>query len=205
MPPVRATLWAAAWPLALATGLHAPETLNALSLQHLPLVREAVLDGQAWRLLSAHWVHTNTAHLLLNLGGWGLVAAAHAPTWRRETAGRQCLVWIGLCLGTSALLLGAFPQVSPYLGLSGVLHGWWLWLAWRSVQSGDALWGWGSLLVLLGKLVSEATGSPQNATAQWIGARVAVEGHVCGAAAAAVLLMAAHLCQRWPVRSPRER
>ncbi|TBO34075.1 rhombosortase [Aquabacterium lacunae] len=188
---------AAAGPVALAAAVHAA---HAAGMTHLPLLHEAVSAGQPWRLLTGHWVHTNTAHLLLNAGGWALVVAAHFHAWQRMKGVQHLVVWTGLCLLTSTLLLTAWPQVSPYMGLSGVLHGWWLWLACRSVRDGDTVWGWGSLAVLGGKLAYEAGGA-QGATADWIGARVAVEGHVCGAIAAAGMLLAHHLLRRWQSRS----
>jgi rhomboid family GlyGly-CTERM serine protease len=180
--------WLALWPAALAAGIQA---LPSQALQYLPLLRDAVLDGQCWRLITGHWVHTNAAHLALNLGGWGLLCAAHAPAWQSLSARQQAWAWLTLSLGTSTLLLTTFPDVSPYLGLSGLLHGWWLLLAWRTARTAttesDARWGWGSLLTLAGKLASDAW-APHTGTSEWIGARVAFEGHVCGAAVAAALV-----------------
>lgn len=82
--------------------------------------RESVLDGQYWRLLTAHLVHGSIRHLLLNLAGLGLVAALFARDFRPLQ-----WLWIG-ALSALAIDVGFVwfePQLAWYVGLSGVLHG----------------------------------------------------------------------------------
>lgn len=82
--------------------------------------RDAVLAGQAWRLLSGHLVHFDLAHLGWNLAGivlvWFLFAREYTPLgW-----------WVVLVSSTVAIDLGflAFePRLDWYVGFSGVLHG----------------------------------------------------------------------------------
>lgn len=82
--------------------------------------REAVLQGEYWRLLTGHLVHGSTQHLLLNGAGLGLVAALfpHDYSWRAWLA-------IGLfsALAIDVGLVFYEPQLLWYVGLSGVLHG----------------------------------------------------------------------------------
>jgi rhomboid family GlyGly-CTERM serine protease len=82
--------------------------------------REALAQGQLWRLLSGHLVHLSLVHALLNCAGlvllWALFARAYSP---RRWA------WI---LFTSTLTIDAGlwflrPAVDWYVGASGVLHG----------------------------------------------------------------------------------
>jgi rhomboid family GlyGly-CTERM serine protease len=82
--------------------------------------RQALAQGQWWRLLTAHGVHLSFVHALLNGAGltllWMLLAREFPP---------QRWAWILL---TSALSIDAGlwflrPAVEWYLGASGALHG----------------------------------------------------------------------------------
>jgi len=76
------------------------------------------LNDQWWRLFSAHLMHTNMAHLGMNLLAYLILVI----TFRHEK--HQWLVlglFLILALGISSLLL-EFTQ-AHYLGFSGVLHG----------------------------------------------------------------------------------
>lgn len=82
--------------------------------------REAVLAGEAWRLLSGHFMHLGFSHLLLNLSGLGLVMLLFGR-------GVSAAGWIWLLLASLLALGAGFVWLSPelgwYVGLSGVLHG----------------------------------------------------------------------------------
>jgi rhomboid family GlyGly-CTERM serine protease len=84
--------------------------------------RVGLLDGQYWRLLSAHFVHLNAQHLLLNLAGLALLWMLLA----REFTGRR---WLFILLCTVSLIDAGLwwlsPEVQWYVGSSGVLHGLW--------------------------------------------------------------------------------
>jgi rhomboid family GlyGly-CTERM serine protease len=82
--------------------------------------REAVLHGEYWRLLTGHLVHGNWLHLLLNGAGIGLIAALFPDHY----SPRQWLL-IGLLSLVAIDVAFVFwePQLSWYVGLSGVLHG----------------------------------------------------------------------------------
>ena len=113
--------------------------------------RQALAQGQLWRLLSAHWVHLNLRHALLNGAGltllWILMAREFPP--RR---------WIGILLG-SALAIDAGlwflrPAVEWYMGASGVLHGALAAGAAALYRRGEGL-GAALLLLLVVKLIYE--------------------------------------------------
>lgn len=82
--------------------------------------REAVLQGEYWRLLTGHLVHGNTQHLILNAAGLGLIAALfpHDYSWR---------AWLLIALFSLLAIDVGFvfyePQLAWYVGLSGALHG----------------------------------------------------------------------------------
>jgi rhomboid family GlyGly-CTERM serine protease len=137
--------------------------------------RPAIAEGQYWRLLSAHFVQLNTAHLVLNL--LGLLAVL--GVWGEALCGARPLVLsIGMALGISLGLWFGTPHLLHYAGASGVLHG----LFAAGIVLADKL-GWRlrafAALGLTAKLIAETqfnTGS-----ADLIGAPVIHEAHQWGA------------------------
>lgn len=82
--------------------------------------RAAVLDGEVWRLLTAHLVHLDLQHAALNGVGATLMWALFARDFRPGA-------WLGIALGTLLGIDAGFlllqPRLSWYVGASGVLHG----------------------------------------------------------------------------------
>jgi len=82
--------------------------------------REAVLNGEIWRLISGHIVHFDLRHLALNLGGAALMVLLFAANY-------SWLPWIWiLSVSVVAIDIGFLwlePQLIWYVGVSGVLHG----------------------------------------------------------------------------------
>jgi rhomboid family GlyGly-CTERM serine protease len=82
--------------------------------------RSALADGEWWRLLSAHLVHLDLRHALLNVVGlalvWALFARDYSPqAWLAIVLGTIAAIDAGLWLGDST--------VQWYVGSSGALHG----------------------------------------------------------------------------------
>lgn len=82
--------------------------------------RLRIADGEVYRLASAHLVHLDWPHLLLNLAGLALVWALVGPAFRS-------LQWLLIAVAAAAAIDTAFWWLMPglhwYVGLSGVLHG----------------------------------------------------------------------------------
>jgi rhomboid family GlyGly-CTERM serine protease len=81
--------------------------------------RGAIAAGGWWRLLTAHMVHLDLHHLLLNELGlvllWALFAEDYDPA-------EWCVI---VCAGALAISCGLWwlsPRVTWYVGASGVLH-----------------------------------------------------------------------------------
>ena len=82
--------------------------------------RAGLAGGEAWRLLTAHLVHLDLRHALLNCCGLALMWALFA----RDYTGRQwLLVILGAMLAIDAGLWLFDSTVQWYVGSSGVLHG----------------------------------------------------------------------------------
>ena len=82
--------------------------------------RPAIIDGQMWRVLSGHFVHLNTTHLLMNSLGLLGIVSVFGPTL---SMARPLVLSIGIALGISLALWLSEPQLIHYAGASGVLHG----------------------------------------------------------------------------------
>jgi rhomboid family GlyGly-CTERM serine protease len=82
--------------------------------------RAAILDGEAWRLVTGHLLHADVHHLGWNVFGvllvWFLFARDYSP--------RQ---WLAILLLSTAVTSAGFlllePELDWYVGFSGVLHG----------------------------------------------------------------------------------
>jgi rhomboid family GlyGly-CTERM serine protease len=81
--------------------------------------RSAIGAGGWWRLLTAHIVHLDVHHLILNELGlvlmWSLFAQDYDPV-------EWCVIVLAGALAISSGLWWLSPRVSWYVGASGVLH-----------------------------------------------------------------------------------
>ncbi len=90
------------------------------AIQLLQYDRAAIGAGEGWRLLTAHLVHLNIRHAALDLGGLALLWALFA----RDLAPRAwALVFIATIAAIDCGLWFLDPEVTWYVGVSGVLHG----------------------------------------------------------------------------------
>ena len=147
--------------------------------------RVAVDSGEWWRLLSSHFVHLGWPHVLLNLAGLTLVVLL----FPREYRAGQWLVLVVVCImGISAGFVLLRPDLSWYVGLSGVLHGLFLagamrWISRREVE-GYLL---GAFLVI--KLVWEQFHGALPLSVSSAGGPVVVDSHLYGALAGSVVAL----------------
>lgn len=153
--------------------------------------RQAIGDGQVWRLLTGQLVHLNAMHLALNLLGLAGVMAVWGQTLARPA------VLLDMILGsTIAVALGLWflaPQVSWYAGASGALHGLFMAGIVLATETGRALRTAAALGLLL-KLALEAhTGT---GSAGLIGAPVIHAAHQFGAFGGVVSALAWRLLRR---------
>jgi len=136
--------------------------------------RAALAQGEWWRLLTAHFVHMDAGHALLNGLGvvlmWALFARDYSP-----------LRWLGIYL-FSALTISAGlwmfdPQIEWYVGASGALHGVMTAGTLAHLRRRD-LDGWILAVFIVGKLAYEQlAGSMPFAGA----AHTVVDAHLYGA------------------------
>lgn len=104
------------------TGIMLLATLGAFVLAPNPEALAwsvtALEDGQAWRLLTGHWIHSDRLHL-----GWNGLALAVLGTFI-ERHGRGLLIGslVAGHLAVTGWLMTPWAGLERYCGLSGVLH-----------------------------------------------------------------------------------
>lgn len=176
--------------LAIASGLLAG--LGDTATVELRYQRMAILDGQWWRLFSAHLVHLGWSHWALNMAGLVLVWAL----LEQELAGVfGWLVVLGSALVIGLGLLQFDPALHWYVGLSGVLHG---------LFAAGALRRWSlepraatiMLTVLAAKLVWEQFAGAMPGTGALAGGAVIVDAHLFGAIGGVLTALACRFVNR---------
>ena len=118
--------------------------------------RTGLAGGQWWRLVSAHVVHLDVRHALLNSVGlvlmWALFARDYSPkAWLGIVLGGMAAIDAGLWLGDST--------VQWYVGSSGVLHAAMAAGAVAHIRTGERD-GWVLAALLAAKLLYEQSLGP---------------------------------------------
>ncbi len=136
--------------------------------------RAAIAAGQWWRLLTAHLVHLDAGHALLNAAGLALLWALFA---RAYTAWRWLVAMLLILAAVDAGLWFFSTGLRWYVGASALLHGVFACGAIAMIRTGDRM-GFIALIVFVAKLAWE----------QWQGALpftagpVVTASHLYGAA-----------------------
>src|SRR5262245_9619741 len=159
--------------------------------------RQSTLAAQPWRLFTAHWVHINWPHVLINAAGWFIVARLFA---QELTPIRQLLVVLVAGVAISSGLMFGYPRIEWYRGFSGVLHGLFFagattWvvqtLARPDTRTLARLW-LPSALALGGwvKVLMEQPGREATPYAAWLDASTVPQAHLLGAACGSLIGLA---------------
>lgn len=139
--------------------------------------RNGIAAGEAWRLLSGHFVHLGISHLALNLVGLALV-------WylvgRHFTTVRWLFVAILSIVAMDAGFWWLNPELDWYVGLSGLLHGLLAAGLVVAVRERDRE-GLVIALFVIGKLAWEQWGGPLPGSEATAGGAVIVDAHLYGA------------------------
>lgn len=162
--------------------LLAPELAGPAARDALQFDRGLLRQGEWWRVLSAHFVHLDLEHAVLNGLGlvlmWALFARDYPP-WR------WLAIYLASALAVSAGLWFLDPELEWYVGASGALHGVMAAGTLAHLRRGD-FDGWILALFVVGKLAYEQfagampfAGSPDTV----------VDAHLYGAIGGGVLAL----------------
>lgn len=142
--------------------------------------RGAIAAGGWWRLLTAHTVHLDLHHLLLNELGLVLMWALFAQDYDGI---EWCVIVLSGALAISSGLWWLSPRVAWYVGASGVLHS--VMAAGCAKHLAERAWDrWILIACLVAKLAYEQLGPHE---AAWIVVDAHLYGAVCGFAVGAAL------------------
>jgi len=140
--------------------------------------RQAIVQGELWRLLSGHFVHLNWSHFALNMAGLFMLWLFFRH-YQRQVDWLRAILLIALLCSAG---LYADGQLASYVGFSGVLHGLFI-LGALYERRRYPLSGWVLLGLLLGKLLWEQWQGALPGSEAMSGGRVAVNAHLYGALA----------------------
>ncbi len=145
--------------------------------------RLRVEQGAWWLLLTGHLVHLNWAHWALNMAGLGIVAFffssyASVKQWLLVMLVSAVFIGIGVTLWNT--------DIRYYVGLSGVLHGMFIFGALCEIRY-YPLSGYVLLLLIVGKLLWEHFQGPMPGSEAFIGGMVLTSAHLYGAVGGAAV------------------
>ncbi|MFT5852626.1 MAG: rhomboid family GlyGly-CTERM serine protease [Colwellia sp.] len=145
--------------------------------QTLVYHRGLITQGEIWRLLSGHLLHTNGYHLLLNLAALFMLWVLHG---RFYSIKNYTTLFLCCSVTTSVGIYYFDPTLIQYVGLSGVLHGVFVFGALMDINAKDKT----GYLLFLGvwlKIAHEQFYGASTDVSNLIEASVAVNAHLWGA------------------------
>jgi rhomboid family GlyGly-CTERM serine protease len=145
--------------------------------QTLVYRKDLISQGEIWRLLSGHILHTNSYHLLLNLVALFMMWALHG----RFYSIKNYISLFLFCSLTTCLGLYYFdPTLIQYVGLSGTLHGVFIFGALMDINAKDKT-GYLLFIGAWAKIAYEQRYGASTDVISLIEANVAVNAHLWGA------------------------
>ncbi|KGJ89858.1 rhombosortase [Colwellia psychrerythraea] len=138
---------------------------------------QLISQGELWRTFTGHFFHTNGFHLLFNLAALILLWALHGHFYSLKN---YSLLFITSALICSAGLYYLSPDIRQYVGLSGVLHGIFVFGAIMDIRHQDKT----GYLLFIGvwlKIAHEQFYGASKQVSTLINASVAIDAHLWGA------------------------
>jgi len=113
--------------------------------------REAISQGEWWRLLTAHFTHSSTSHAF-----WDVLAFTGVTYYLSQYSIKQMLasVFMGI-VAVDILLLSALSSLDYYCGLSGILFSPLLLICYHFLKANNAVVGALPLLIVCAKIFWE--------------------------------------------------
>lgn len=139
--------------------------------------RAGLAAGQFWRLVTGHLVHLGPSHMVMNVIALAVLALILSPLLSSRD---WFAVGLASALAIDAGLYVLHPSIEWYVGLSGVLHGFWAGACVFGLfqRHGEAVL---LTLLLAGKLAYEAFAGPVPLTGEIAAGPVVTEAHAWGA------------------------
>lgn len=138
---------------------------------------QLISQGELWRTFTGHFFHTNGMHLLLNLAALVLLWALHGHFYNVKS---YSLLFFTSALICSAGMFYFSPEIRQYVGLSGVLHGIFVFGSVMDIRHKDKT----GYLLFIGvwlKIAHEQFYGASEQVSTLINANVAIDAHLWGA------------------------
>lgn len=148
--------------------------------------RDAINQGEIWRILTGQFMHSNFYHLFLNVLGILFIWLLHAEYTQPRQYAFNVLF---LALWTGVLIYFLAPNIIVYTGLSGLLHGVIVWGAALDCRR-KMITGYLLFVGIWLKIAFEQTQGASVEVASLIESRVAIEAHLYGAIGGVILFIA---------------
>lgn len=145
--------------------------------QTLVYQRKLINQGEVWRLFTGHLLHTNGFHLLLNLSALIMLWALHG---RFYSIKNYTALFLFCSIVTSVGIYYGNPSLAQYVGLSGVLHGIFIFGAIMDILSKDKT-GYILFIGVWLKIAHEQIYGASSEISDLIEASVAIDAHLWGA------------------------
>jgi rhomboid family GlyGly-CTERM serine protease len=139
--------------------------------------RNLVNQGEIWRIFTGHFFHTNGFHFILNGAAVIMLWALHGHFY---TLKKYSIVFIVSTLVCSIGIHWFSLNINQYVGLSGVLHGLFIWGAIEDIKAKERT-GYLLLIGVILKIAHEQFYGASEDVASLIGASVAINAHLWGA------------------------
>jgi len=149
---------------------------NSLS-KHFVYQYQLISQGELWRVFTGHFFHTNGFHLLLNLAGLTLLWALHGQFYTLKNYSGLFVLSALIC---SAGLYFFSPDIRQYVGLSGILHGIFVFGAIMDIRHHDKT-GYLLFIGICLKIAHEQYYGASEEVSSLIDASVAIDAHLWGA------------------------
>jgi rhomboid family GlyGly-CTERM serine protease len=147
--------------------------------------RSLVNQGEIWRVFSGHFFHTNGFHFMLNGAAVVMLWVLHGHFYTIKNYSFIFMVSAIICaIGIHWFSL----DIDQYVGLSGVLHGLFIWGAIEDIKAKERT-GYLLLLGILLKIAHEQVYGASEDVASMIGANVAINAHLWGAIGGVVAVL----------------
>ena len=139
--------------------------------------RTLVTQGEYWRYFTGHFLHTNGNHFMLNAAAVVLLWALHGQYYNHVNFSMIFIISALTCgFGIHWFSL----DITLYVGLSGVLHGFFVWGALMDIKHREKT----GYLLLIGVILKIAHEQLYGASADveaFINSSVATDAHMFGA------------------------
>jgi rhomboid family GlyGly-CTERM serine protease len=139
--------------------------------------RSLATQGEYWRFISGHFLHTNANHFMLNAAAIVLLWALHGQYYSHKN---YLVIFM-----TSAIICGLGMHrysldITLYVGLSGVLHGFFVWGALMDIKHREKT-GYLLLIGVILKIIHEQFYGASAEVEALIESSVATDAHMFGA------------------------